>query len=112
MPNRNRNIQLNFRVSAQERSWIETKMAESGVCNREAYLRKMAINGYILRLELPELKEMISLLRRLSNNTNQIARSMNETGRIYEADVQEVLQQQEWLWEGMRELLAGLARLR
>lgn len=59
MPNRNRNIQLNFRVSENEKEHIGKKMAIAGVINREAYLRKMAMDGCILKLDLPELKEII-----------------------------------------------------
>ena len=112
LPKRNRNVQLNFRVSEDEKEWIEKKMEAAGVINREAYLRKMAMDGYILRLDLPELKEMISLMRRMSNNINQIAKRMNEVGRLYEADIQEIIQNQERLWNGMRELLSRLGKLK
>ena len=111
MPNRNRNIQLNFRVSKAEKEWIEKKMEAAGVINREAYLRKMAIDGCILKLALPELKDLISLMRRMSNNINQIAKRMNETGRPYETDIQEIIQSQERLWDGIRELLSRLTKL-
>ena len=112
MPNRNRNIQLNFRVSNDEKEWIEKKMEAAGVINREAYLRKMTIDGCILRLELPELKEIISLMRRMSNNINQIAKRMNEVGRLYETDIQEIIQNQERLWGRTRALLSELTKLR
>ena len=82
-PKRKREVQLNFRVSPEELALIEQKMAQLGTSNREAYLRKMAIDGYVLKLDVPELKEMVTLLRRMSSNVNQIARRMNETGRIY-----------------------------
>ena len=111
MPKRNRNVQLNFRVSEDEKEWIEKKMEVAGVINREAYLRKMAIDGCILKLDLAELKEIISLMRRMSNNINQIAKRMNETGRAYETDIQEVIQNQERLWDGIRELLSRLTKL-
>ena len=55
--NRKREVQVNFRVSPQELEMIEQKMAQLGTSNREAYLRKMALDGYVVRLELPELKE-------------------------------------------------------
>ena len=112
MPKRNRNVQLNFRVSEDEKEWIEKKIEVAGVINREAYLRKMAMDGYILRLDLPELKEIISLMRRMSNNINQIAKRMSETGRLYEADIQEVSRIQEKLWDGIRELLSRLTQLK
>ena len=60
-------------------------MAQLGTQNMAAYLRKMALDGYVVRLELPELREMVSLLRRSSNNLNQLTRRVHETGRIYDA---------------------------
>ena len=111
MPKRNRNVQLNFRVSKAEKEWIEKKMEVAGVINREAYLRKMAIDGCILKLDLLELKEIISLMRQMTNNINQIAKRLNGTGRLYEADMQEVIQNQKRLWVDIRELLSRLAKL-
>ena len=55
-------------------------MAQLGTQNMAAYLRKMALDGYVVRLELPELREMVSLLRRSSNNLNQLTRRVHETG--------------------------------
>ena len=86
-PNRKREVQVNFRVSPQELEMIEQKMAQLGTSNREAYLRKMALDGYVVKLELPELKELVSLMRYSSNNLNQLTRRVHETGRIYDADL-------------------------
>ena len=69
-----REVQVKFRMTRQERELLEEKMALAGTVNMGAYLRKMAIDGYVLRLDLPELREMISLLRRCSGNLNQIAK--------------------------------------
>ena len=66
---------------------IRQKMAQFGTDNLSAYLRKMAIDGYVLQLDLPELKELVSLLRRSSNNLNQLTRRVHETGRFYDADL-------------------------
>ena len=74
MANRNRPIQVKFRVTAEERKLIDKRMEQLGTMNMAAYLRKMAIDGYVVKLELPELRDLISLLRRTSNNFNQIAR--------------------------------------
>ena len=112
MPNRNRNIQLNFRVSENEKEHIGKKMEIAGVINREAYLRKMAMDGCILKLDLPKLKESISLMRRMSNNINQIAKRMKGTGRAYETDMQEVIQNQERLWSDVRNILSRLAKIK
>ena len=110
-PKRKRDVQLNFRVSSEELALIEQKMAQLGTSNREAYLRKMALDGYVVRLELPELKELVSLMRRSSNNLNQLTRRVHETGRIYNADLEDISQRQEALWDGVHRILTQLAKL-
>ena len=110
-PNRKREVQVNFRVSPQELEMIEQKMAQLGTSNREAYLRKMALDGYVVNLELLELKELVSLMRYSSNNLNQLTRRVHETGRIYDADLEDISQRQEQLWAGVREILTRLAKL-
>ena len=110
-PKRKRDVQLNFRVSPEELALIEQKMAQLGTKNREAYLRKMALDGYVVRLELPELKELVSLMRRSSNNLNQLTRRVHETGRIYDADLEDISQRQEALWGGVHRILTQLAKL-
>ena len=110
-PNRKREMQVNFRVSPQELEMIEQKMAQLGTSNREAYLRKMALDGYVVKLELPELKELVSLMRYSSNNLNQLSRRVHENGRIYDADLEDISQRQEQLWAGVREILTRLAKL-
>ena len=110
-PRRKRGVQLNFRVSEEELAAIESKMERLGILNREAYLRKMALDGYAVRLDLPELKELLSLLRRHSSNLNQLARRVNTTGRVYEADLADIAKRQEQLWESVREVLNQLASI-
>ena len=110
-PKRKREVQLNFRVSPEELAMIEQKMAQLGTKNRAAYLRKMALDGYVVRLELPELKELVSLMRYSSNNLNQLARRVNETGRIYDADLEDISRRQEALWDGVHQVLTQLAKL-
>ena len=110
-PRRKRGVQLNFRVSEEELATIESKMEQLGIFNREAYLRKMALDGYAVRLDLPELKELLSLLRRHSSNLNQLARRVNTTGRVYEADLADIAKRQEQLWESVREVLNQLASI-
>lgn len=110
-PKRKREVQLNFRVSPEELALIEQKMARLGTKNREAYLRKMALDGYVVRLELPELKELVSLMRYSSNNLNQLTRRVHETGRIYDADLEDISRRQEALWDGVHQVLTQLAKL-
>ena len=110
-PKRKRDVQLNFRVSPQELDLIEKKMSQLRTHNREAYLRKMAIDGYVLQLNLPELKELVSLMRRSSNNLNQLTRRVHETGRIYDADLEDLSRWQDQLWNGVNTILTQLAKL-
>ena len=107
--NRVRKVQLNFRVTEREKQLIEERMQEIGTTNREAYLRKIAIDGMLVKLEVPELKEIVSLMRRTSNNINQIARRLNETGRIYEVDITDVQNQQEQLWDMLNSLITKIS---
>ena len=107
--NRVRKVQLNFRVAEREKQLIEERMQEIGTTNREAYLRKIAIDGMLVKLEVPELKEIVSLMRRTSNNINQIARRLNETGRIYEVDITDVQNQQEQLWDMLNSLITKIS---
>lgn len=86
--NRKRSIRMRFYVTPEERTIIEEKMALLGTANLSAYLRKMALDGYAVNLDLPELRELVSLLRRSSNNLNQLTRRVHETGRFYDADLE------------------------
>ena len=82
MQNRQREIQLKFRVTLEERELIEKKMEQIGTTNMAAYLRKMALDGYVVNLDLPELREMVSLLRHSSNNLNQLTRRVHALAQI------------------------------
>ncbi len=111
MANLQRQIQLKFRVTPGEQALIEQKMAQLGTTNMAAYLRKMAIDGFVVNLELPELGELVSLLRRSSNNLNQLTRRVHETGRLYDADMEDLRQSQERLWDAAQKILISLAKI-
>ena len=111
-PKRKRDVPVLFWVSADEMELIQQKMAQFGTKNLSAYLRKMAVDGYVVQLDLPELKELVSLLRRSSNNLNQLTRKVHETGRIYDVDLEDISQRQEQLWDGVKEILTQLSKLR
>lgn len=111
MANRTRAVQLHFMVTEQEREQIRERMAKAGINNLGAFLRKMALDGYIVKLDLPELREIVSLLRRSSNNLNQLTRRVHETGHIYDADLEELHREQEQLWDGVGRILSALADL-
>ena len=112
MAKRKRDVPVLFYVSKNEMELIQQKMQSFGTSNMSAYLRKMAIDGYVLKLDLPELKELVSLLRRWSNNLNQLTRRVHQTGRVYDADLQELTTQQETIWDGVKQILRQLAKLR
>lgn len=112
MAKRKRNIVIRFRVTPEERELIESKMAQFGTTNMAAYLRKISIDGYVVRLDLPELREMVSLLRRSSNNLNQIAKRVNETSRIYDADIDCLKENQEKIWSAANGILTQLANIK
>ena len=112
MARRKRNVVIRFRVTPEEREMIESKMAQFGTSNMAAYLRKISIDGYVVRLDLPELREMVSLLRRSSNNLNQIAKRVNETSRIYDADIDCLKANQEKIWSAANGILTRLAEIK
>ena len=111
MANRNRPVQVKFRVTPEERKMIDWRMEQAGITNMAAYLRKMAIDGYVVKLELTELRDFISLLRRTSNNFNQIARRVNSTDRIYADDIVEMKNLLEQIWEADNQILEKLASI-
>ena len=92
-----RDQDVHFLASKEEVERIHEKMDELGIRSMGAYLRKMALDGYVVKLDLPELKELVSLMRRSSNNLNQLTRKVHETGRVYDADLEDISQQQEKL---------------
>ena len=109
---RNRNVQIIFWVSEAEKSMIEEKMTQAGMTNLSAYLRRIAIDGMIIRLELPELKELVSLLRYARNTSNQLARRMPGAGRVSGTDLEQVVQNQEQLWAMANGILTRLAAIK
>lgn len=100
-----------LKVTPEDRMRIREKMDEAGVTNMSAFIRKMAINGYVIKLDLTDIKEVSRLLRINSNNINQYAKRANETGNIYLEDIKEIQEQQEKLWEIMKEILQRLATI-
>lgn len=100
-----------LRVSKSDRARIKEKMAELGVQNMSAYIRKMALDGYCIRLDLQEVKELVRLLRICSNNLNQYAKRANETGSIYQEDIQDLRERLDAIWTLGKEILTRLASI-
>ena len=106
-----KDISMHFWVSQEEYDLILKNMALSGNTNLSAFLRKMAIDGMVIRLDMPEIKEMLKLLRRANANINQIAKHLHETGRVYDTDLEEILGYQKEIYKGQNELLTRLVKL-
>jgi len=106
-----RDQDVHFLASKEEVARIRQKMEELGIRSMGAYLRKMALDGYCINLELQDVKELVVLLRRCSNNLNQYARKANETGNIYAEDIQDVKDRLDEIWEDMKEVLVHLATI-
>ena len=105
MENRKRNLQIIIRVTEEERALIEEKMQQIPTLNLSAYARKMLIDGYIITLDLQEVKGHTAQLQKIGVNINQIAKRINETGRIYADDMDEIKRAIEEVWRLERRLL-------
>lgn len=108
---RERNQEIHVLLLPEEMERIKQKMTELGIINRSAYVRKMALDGYCINLDLTDMKEMVSLLRRCSNNLNQYAKRANETGSICAEDIRDLQARQSEIWEIAKEMLARLATI-
>ena len=109
--NDRRDQQLHFRVSKVELERIRQKMESCGILSIGSYLRKMALDGYCLNLDLPQLRRMAYLLQNCSNNLNQYAKAANENGRVYAADMEDLRQRLDELIEIGQQILSRLADL-
>lgn len=105
MENRKRNVQIIIRVTEEERALIEEKRQQIPTLNLSAYARKMLIDGYIITLDLQEVKGHTAQLQKIGVNVNQIAKRINETGRIYADDMDEMKRVMEEVWRLERRLL-------
>lgn len=107
-----RDQDVHFLASKEEVERIHQKMDEIGIRSMGAYLRKMALDGYCINLELQDVKALVSLLRICSNNLNQYAKKANETGNIYETDIKDLQDRLEEIWLEMKEVLVHLSSIR
>ena len=103
MKNRTRPVRIEFRVTEQEHQLIQKKMEQLGTKNMGAYLRKMAIDGYIIKVDYTEQKKLAAAVSRVAGNINQICRRINQTGHFYEDDIVELKAKQCGLWELLKQ---------
>ena len=103
MANRTRPIRIEFCVSENEHLIIKSKMAQLGTKNMGAYLRKMAIDGYIIKVDYTEQKKLAAAVSRVAGNINHICRRINSTGLFYEDDIVELKAKQCEIWELLKQ---------
>ena len=108
MKKRKRPERIAFYVTPEEKELIHAKMDQLGTGNMGAYLRKIAIDGYVVNLDLPELRELTMLLRRSSANLNQLTKRVHETDRIYDADIESLRTEFDRLLEAASVILSKL----
>ena len=103
MKNRTRPVRIEFRVTEQERQLIQKKMDQLGTKNMGAYLRKMAIDGYIIKVDYTEQKKLASAVSRAATNINHICRRINQTDHCYAEDVDELKARQSEIWQMLKQ---------
>ena len=107
MANQKRNIQMKFYVTEEEKRLIDKKMAQLPTRRYGAYLRKMAIDGYIIYIDTTEIKAFTSELSAIGRNINQIAKRINAGGPAYQADMEEIRERLDGIWQLQRRILSS-----
>lgn len=92
MENKNRRIYI--RLTPNEIELIRSRMELAGIRNMSAYIRKIAMNGFVIQMDITDVKEVLRLLKINSNNLNQYAKKANETGSIYKEDIEDLRKSQ------------------
>ena len=110
--NRKRSIRVVFYLDDSEAELVKEKMELANIRNREAYIRKMILDGRIVRIDLSDVRKMVQLLSNATNNINQIAKRANETRSVYESDIADLREQYTRLWEQSDAILRGLAKIK
>ena len=108
---RKRPIRIVFYLDEKEHALLEEKMAEARIQNREAYIRKMILDGYVLRIDFTDVKRMVWLLSNATKNLNQVAKRANETRSVSAGDVRVLREDYEKLWRVARDMMKKLAKL-
>ena len=108
---RRRCVHLHVMVTPEEQALIRERMAEAGISNMGAYMRKMALNGYVLHVDLSDIRELVPLQRRSANNLNQVAIHVNTYGGIYPHEIKALQRDYADLWEAFSDLLKKLSKI-
>ena len=102
---------IHIRVTPEEVERIKERMQEAGIKSMTAYLLRMALYGFVIMMDLSDLKEILRLLQISGNNLNQYAKKANETGSIYKEDIDELKSNQKEIVQEMRKVLDKLTEL-
>jgi len=106
-----RDIIFHFCADEEEAALIHQRLADSGMVSLSAYIRKMAITGYHINMDLTDVREMIRLLSNVTNNMRQLSRRASEIQNIYATDIENLSRQYDSLWDAANEILIGLAKI-
>ena len=108
--NRKRSVQILFRVTEEEQDLIYQKMEQYRTNNLAAYMRKMAIDGYVINVDYSDMKAVAAEMQKIGVNINQMARRVNNTSRIYEQDFEEMKNRIDEIWRLIRASISSMLR--
>ncbi len=111
MKKRVRDVPIYVWVRPDELEAIRERMALVGIRNLSAYIRKMALTGYVLNVDLSPVQELVALQRRCSNNLNQVAIQANTYGGIYPEEIKALQKDYADLWGPFSDLLEKLSAI-
>ena len=106
-----RSKRIELRVTAEELRQIHERMQETGISSLTAYMIRMAIHGYVIKMDLSDLKELLRLMEISGNNLNQYVKKANETGSIYHEDIEELRTAQKEILQELRKVLEKLTAI-
>jgi predicted PurR-regulated permease PerM len=106
-----RNINMGFRVTEEEQQWIHERMKQANISSLRVYLLKMAVNGWVVNLDLTEVSECSRLLKTVSNNVNQIAKFTNTVGSVHSTDMEKIQAHLDAVWKQQNKILRSLTKM-
>ena len=98
---------MKFYVTEEEKRIIEEKIAQLPTRRYGAYLRKMAIDGFIIYTDTTDIKAFTTELSAIGRDINQIAKQINATGSPYQADMEEIRERLDEIWQLQRHILSS-----
>ena len=104
--NRSRKYGIVIHLSEDEKYILDEKTKCSNMTSRAAFIRHLILYGYVYDIDYSELQEYNDALARIGNNLNQIAKRMNATGNVYQADVNEVKELMQKVWHTQKSMLS------